>query len=421
MANNLSSNTVEDLARIFLKHAESSRVVTKTVNTQLLNGRFTPRTGGQVSMKRPHMYNSIETSDGDISLSTKSDIISGKATATVQDYLTVAMEWDNIEEALELDQLDAILKPAARRLVTDLEVNLGGYMLQNAGLSFGTVGTAITTWGDVASFGSLMHSVGVPNDSDWFSILNPFTVQNLADAQGGLASGDNQLVNTAWMKAQTSKDFGGMRVIMSNALNSYTTRAGADRTGALNSDPDVTYVTHKDTMLQTLVLKDLDADLPIKAGDVIEITGRNRLNLDTRQTAKNASGTPIVWRATVTADATAAVGIATVVVAGAAIFETDGQYNTVDSAPVEDDVVTILGAASTNLQPSLFYHQEAFGLGTVKLPKLFSTDTVATTEDGFSIRVSKYADGDANKQMVRFDLLPAFVTFNPFYGGTGWG
>ena len=60
-------------------------------------------------------------------------------------------------------------------------------------------------------------------------------------------------------------------------------------------------------------------------------------------------------------------------------------------------------------------------MATVKLPKLYSTDTVATTEDGFSIRVSKYADGDANTQKIRFDLLPAFVTFNPFFAGLGYG
>jgi len=52
---------------------------------------------------------------------------------------------------------------------------------------------------------------------------------------------------------------------------------------------------------------------------------------------------------------------------------------------------------------------------------LYATDTVATTEDGFSIRISKYADGDSNQQKVRFDMLPAFACFNPFFGGQGFG
>jgi hypothetical protein len=69
----------------------------------------------------------------------------------------------------------------------------------------------------------------------------------------------------------------------------------------------------------------------------------------------------------------------------------------------------------------MFYHKQAFGLGTVKLPKLYEGDTIATTEDGMSIRVTKYSDGDANKQKIRFDLLPAYATFNPFFAGQGFG
>jgi len=55
------------------------------------------------------------------------------------------------------------------------------------------------------------------------------------------------------------------------------------------------------------------------------------------------------------------------------------------------------------------------------LPKFYSTDTIATTGDGMSIRVCKYSDGDANTQKVRFDCLPAYATFNPFMAGHGFG
>ena len=87
----------------------------------------------------------------------------------------------------------------------------------------------------------------------------------------------------------------------------------------------------------------------------------------------------------------------------------------------DGDVVDVLSADSTTFQPNLFYHPQAFSLASVKLPKLFSTDTTVTTEDGFSLRVSKYADGDANVQKVRFDLLPAFAVLNPFFAGHGYG
>ena len=90
MANSLSSNVTRVVAKVFLEAFESSRVITKTVNTQLLAGRFNPSSGSNVDFKRPHDYNTIRTSGGDISSSTKSDIIAGKATGTVQDYFTAA-------------------------------------------------------------------------------------------------------------------------------------------------------------------------------------------------------------------------------------------------------------------------------------------------------------------------------------------
>jgi len=129
-----------------------------------------------------------------------------------------------------------------------------------------------------------------------------------------------------------------------------------------------------------------------------------------------------LWSGVVTADVTLGVsGDGTLVVAGPAIQETNGQYNTVDSALANNDVITILGAADAVYQPAMFFHKTAFGIGSVPLSKLFATDTIATTEDGMQIRITKYSDGAANKQKIRFDLLPAYATFNPFYAGQGYG
>lgn len=419
MANNLNSNITRKVARVFLDAFEASRVVTKTVDTQLLSGKFNPSSGSNVDFKRPHDYNSIRTSGGDISSSTKSDIVAGKATGTVQDYFTAATEWGNVEEALELDQLDQILEPMARRIVTDMELDFAAFIRNNAGLKYGTHGTAVDAWGDVAGAGATMDAIGAPMSAEKYYLMNPFTTTALASAQNGLNAADG-LVRTAWEKAQISQSFGGMMALTSNALSSFTSSDAADRAGALASTPDATYVTAKDSMQQTLSVSGLDGTV-IKAGDQVTITGVNRLNVATRQPMIDASGNPVPWTGTVVADATITGGAATIVVSGAAIYEANGQYNNVDAAPESGDVVTILGATSALYQPNLFYSKQAFGIATVKLPKLYSTDTIATTSDGFSIRVSKYSDGDANTQKIRFDLLPAYACFNPLFAGQGFG
>jgi hypothetical protein len=421
MANNLSSNVTRPLARVFLDAFETTRVITKSVNTQLLTGRFNPSTGSSVDFKRPHDYNSIRTAGGDISSSTKSDIISGKATGVVQEYFTVATEWSNIQEALELDQLDEIIAPMAKRIVTDVEVDFATYMQRNASLRYGTHGTAVDAWSDIAGAGALMDSIGIPMSEEKYYLMNPFTTTALASAQSGLSASDS-LVRTAWERAQISRQFGGVMALTATALGTFTSSTGADRAGTLTASPTATYVAAKDTMTQSLAVTAFQASMVVKAGELVTIAGVNRLNLSTKQPMLDATGAAVPWTGVVTADVTlGASGEGTLVVAGPAIFEANGQYNTVTAAPANGAVITIVSATATTYQPNLFFTKQAFGIGSVKLPKLYSTDTIATTSDGMSIRVSKYADGDANTQKVRFDFLPAYATFNPFFAGQGFG
>ena len=421
MANNLSSNVTRKVARVFLDAFENSRVITKTVDTQLLSDKFNPSSGSTVDFKRPHDYNTIRTTGGDISSSTKSSIIAGKATGTVQQYFTAATDWGNLEEAIQLDQLEDILAPMARRIVTDLELDFAAFMLKNSSLRYGTHGTAVDAWSDVAGAGAFMDSIGINPAADRYYLMNPFTVAGLASAQSGLNSVDS-LIRTAWENAQISTNFGGLRALSATTLASFTSSSGADRAGTLSAAPDATYVTAKDTMTQSLAVTAFQANMVVKAGELVTIASVNRLNCSTRQAMVSASGANIAWTGVVTADVTlGASGEGTLVVAGPAIYEANGQYNTVTAAPANGAVITIVSATATLYQPNLFYAKQAFGMGTVKLPKLYSTDTVATTSDGMSIRISKYSSGDANSQKIRFDLLPAYACFNPMMSGQGFG
>jgi len=423
MPNNISSNYTLTLSKAFLPAFESGRVVTKTVDTQMIS-EIGANNGGEVAVNRPHDYLAYRSADGDISSSGKSNIIAGKATAVVQPYITVAAEWSDFEQALQLGdkaKLAKILKPMATRAVTELETSLAAFMRKQGNLSIGSPGTAVDAWADIAGAGSLLHATGVPMDDTCYYVADPYSVQNLAGVQQGLNNGKDSLIDTAWEKSQVSNNVGGLQVIASNALSAFTSGTASDRAGALNGVPTATYVAHKDSMIQSIAVDGFSGTQTIKAGEIVEITGKYRLNQSTREMALGADGLGIKWRGTVTADVALAAGAGTLLVAGPAIFEAAGQYNTVNAALADGDVITILGAASTVYQPNLFYKKEAFGLATAELSKLFSTDTQFQTEDGISIRCCKYADGDSNKQMVRFDVLPAFAVFSPFMAGLGYG
>lgn len=420
MANNFDSNTSLKLMRKFLAKFEAARVITKTIDTQMLQGEHGPETGDTVYVKRPTDYATIRTSDGDISSSTKGSILTGRASATVQDYFTVALEWKNVDAALKADQLDELLAPAATRMVTDLELDLCDFMYKNCALSYGTPDQAIDAWGDVAGAGALMSASGVPDDLDRYYVMNDFACQNLANTQAGLNAGD-MLVSDAWQNAMLSKNVGGMRVMKSNALSTRTSSDTSDRAGTVDGAPTATYVAHKDTMIQDIAVTGFTGAPVIKAGEIVEITGVNRLSLATRKQIIGADGNPVLFRGTVTEDVTLSSGAGTLKVAGPAINESGGQYNTVAAAIAGGEVITILGSQNTVYQPALFYHKQAFGMSTIKLPKLKALDTIGKTEDGIAIRVTEYSDGDKNLHQIRFDLLPAYSCFNPFFAGQGFG
>jgi hypothetical protein len=423
MANSFDSNITRKLARVFLPAFESKRILSKTVNTQFLkNAPFNPSSGTVVDIKRPTDYVTVRTSGGDVSGSApNNDIITGKASATVQNYFTVDMEWDVVDEAIKMDQLKELIDPAADRIVTDLELDFGKFMYKNVNLSVGDPDTAVTTWDEVAEAGALMDAIGVPSANKHY-VINPFTQRTLASVQRSIGAAD-PLVSSAFQNATIAENFAGMKVMTGNALSSYTAGTLTTRTGTLSATPDATYVTAKDTMTQSLALTGLlPATGTIKAGEIIEITdnSRNRLGLNTREQLSK-DGAAIKWRGVVTADVTLSGGAGTVVVAGPAINESGGQYNTVSSALTSGDAIEILGTASTVYMPNMFYHKDAFAIGSVPIPKLYATDTVMTTRDGLQMRVSKGADILKNKQIVRFDLQPAYGVLNPFFAGQGFG
>ncbi|MDA3131690.1 P22 phage major capsid protein family protein [Atlantibacter subterraneus] len=420
--NKLDSNVSQIVLKKFLPGFMSDLVLAKTVDRQLLAGEINSSTGDSVSFKRPHQFSSLRTPTGDISGQTKNNIVSGKATGRVGNYITVAVECTQLEEAIKLNQLDEILAPVRQRIVTDLETELAQFMMRNGALSLGSPNTPINKWSDVAQTASFLKDLGV-KEGENYAVMDPWSAQRLADAQSGLHASD-QLVRTAWEQAQIASNFGGIRALMSNGLASRTQGAFGG-TLTVSTTPTVTYDSVKDTYQFSLTLAGATASVTgfLKAGDQIKFTSTYWLQQQSKQVLYNGSA-PISFTATVLSDANSTAGGAvTVTLSGVPIYDAapQQQYNAVSRAVTSGDAVTVVGTAGQTMKPNLFYNKFFCGLGTIPLPKLNSIDSAVATYEGFSIRVHKYADGDANVQKMRFDLLPAYVCYNPHMGGQFFG
>lgn len=430
MANNLNSNTSTIVLRKFLPGFMSDLVSCKTVNRQLIDdSSLNPRTGETTSVKRPTQAQAFRTSDGDMT-GNNSPIISGKASVTLQDYITVPVESTDIEQALKSDQWEELLMPVRQRMITELETSLNDFMLTNSSHLLGTAGTQVSKYSDISEVNAFMQAMGMPAGGRYAQI-NPFAQSNLADAQTGLASGNPNLVNDAWQQAKISRNFGGLTAYTSNALTSHT---AGNQVGngsiTVASAPTQTYAATKDTYTMSLALTGLTATTgTIAAGDVIRVTAASGgvywLNQETKQPFIDQSGAFVKWTATVVTGGTAdGSGNLTVVVTGPAIRDaTAPAYNSVSQAIASGDTVSVISAAAASgvTQPNLFYHKDAFGLCTVKLKKLAGWDGAVVNHEGFSIRLTQYSDATANTHGWRFDMLPAFAAFNPYMAGRFFG
>lgn len=330
------------------------------------------------------------------------------------------MDVDEVDEALRADQLDELLRPAARRIVVDFETDYAKFMLANTGGFTGAAGTSVTSWDHIAESGAYLEALGVPMDKMWCYAMNPFTQRRLASDQRSLGGETGMM--TANMRATITDNFAGMMVKTCTTLSTYTTGAGADRAGVVAAAPTQTYVTVKDTMQTQLAVSGFQANLEIKAGETITITGINMLNLSTRLPMIGESGTQVQYTATVTSDVTLdGSGAGTLVISGPAVNETNGQYNTVVSAIAGGEVVTLSGAADQIIQPNLAWHPDAFTVASIPIRKLRATDTIATTEDGLQLRVTRDSDFEANRNRYRFDFHPAYGVLNPFFAVQSYG
>jgi len=423
MPNNvLGSNYGTKVMKTIAAGFESAVVSCKTVDTQTIQGQHNSSTGDVIYIKRPASYKAIETDRGDLTGISKNIIGVGQIPATRQQVISVPVEWDQVEEALELNQLDETLAPIGEEVCTRLESNLNRFMLNNSALSYGTPGTPVNEWSDISGAQALMEAIGVPKTGKHYYQMDPFAKVALAGVQTGLSA--NGKVNTAWENAVVTDQLAGMTALSSNALNSYLTGTSTDRVGALSADPDVTWATHKDTMKQTLAVTGFTAGATIKAGETIIISGRYHTNPRNRQVIIGGDGNRLGWRATVVEDVTLdGSGDGSIVVTNAAIFDntSNNQFDNIDSALVSGDVVTILGNANTDYKPNLFYHRAAFVMGTVKLPKLYATDVNYKSKDGIEMRMVRYSDGDAGVQKLRVDIMPVFGVTNPLFAGKGFG
>lgn len=424
MANNLNSNVMNKLVRGYLKAGKASSVLTKTISRAIItdNDFKNPKSGDTAYARRPHDLTAVETSDGDLTSETANSIISGRAPVVAQDVVTVFYTWGMIEKALYLgdDAVTELMRATRVAVENKIETNIGTFAKNNLSHSLGTYGNPITTWEDCARVGAFARTMQFP-DGELYGFVNPFARMKLAGQAQGLFS--KEMAESAWEKAMVSRNVGGATILESNALPTHTTGTDwASDTVTLNATPTQTYLAAKDTLQTTLVLTGLDNGDTVLAGDRLQIATRYRVGQSNKGVILDASGNRIAWQCVVVTGGTVSGGTVSIVVQGPAIYEAGGQYNRLEAALTSGDAVTLLGTSATTYQQNIWWHKNALGLAFVDLEPLPALESkTATTESGFSIRISMGSNITTAKTTVRADVQPCLGVFEPDRGGIFWG
>ena len=134
----------------------------------------------------------------------------------------------------------------------------------------------------------------------------------------------------------------------------------------------------------------------MKAGDRFTIAGVYAVNPVSKDTLA------VLQEFVVQTDATAdGTGAATLTISPAII--TSGAFQTVSAAPADNAAITRVAA---NYVANLAFHKNAFGLVTVPLELPDGAAFKARQSDnGFSVRVVKDYDIDADVDIIRLDIL----------------
>lgn len=142
----------------------------------------------------------------------------------------------------------------------------------------------------------------------------------------------------------------------------------------------------------------------ITAGSVITIAGVNAVNPVSRQDTRSLQ--QFVVTANVASGATSIPIYPAIVATGA--------LQTVTASPANSAAVTIVGAANASYETDIVYHRDAFTLAMVRMDEPDAGASVTQmSDDGFSVKVTKFYDGINDNNIWRLDVLFGWAATYP--------
>lgn len=384
--------SISMITREALRVLENNLAFTKLVNRQYDSkyGVEGAKIGTVLNVRKPPRY--VGRTGQALSVE---GAVESQVQVTLNTQFGVDLQFSSQDLALTIDDFsDRFVKPAIAAVANKID-NDGLAKYKDIYHSIGTPGTTPSTLLSYLQTGQKLDEAAAPHDGLRSLVITPAMQVQIVNALTGLfhqAAAISQQYMTGKMGTAI-----GYEWFMSQNCNSHTVGAyaGTPRVNGANQS-GASLITDGWTASTSV----------LEVGDVFTIANVNSVNPQSRQ------NTGSLQQFVVTAQVTASGGGAKTISISPSITAS-GRNQTVNAAPADDALITVVGAASTVSPQGLAFHRDAFTLVSADLPLPAGVDMAARISDpqlGLSIRMVRAYDINTDNFPCRLDILYGWAT-----------
>lgn len=348
--------------------------------------------GESLTIRRP---NDFTVRDGRVAAA--QDVVEGKFTLNVDKFKGVDFKFTSEDLTLQIGDLtDRVIKPAMVQLGNQIDRDVAA-LYKDVWNWVGTPGQTVDSFADFAKAPTRLDLGAVPMD-DRYAVLSPTDEYGMLGSQTALYMQD--VAKSAYRDSSLGR-IAKVETYSSQNVQTHVRGTTDNTTPLVKGTQSTTWALSKDSGTMTLDTDGWDTVTTLKQGDVFTIDAVFAVNPVTKATLPHLQ--QFVVKADVTANATT-TSSTTLTISPPII--TDGAFQTVSAAALNDATITIMGTASTGYSQNMVFRKNAFALVMVPLIKPpGAVDVGRRSYKGFQVRVIPVYDGINDHSMWRLDVL----------------
>ena len=411
MANNIIL-TPKIFLRLALMDLGGSLKVVKNMSTSVSEefGKKDYKIGDTAQVRKPYRFIAGSGIGWD-----PQPVVDQVTPVQVKQVAHVHYMWDSVERTLDMREAQKLYtKPVAMAMGAQINATGATFAANNALSSVGTPGTAPNSQATYLAAGDRLVELGLPDNEELDLIIN--RRMSTAFVNGTVTYyNPTGAISQQFEKGEMQNGL-GYRIMRDQTINTHTNGtfsgsivvSGANQTadGGNNATMSLTISGLTGTLKQGDRFT-IGSSTSATVGGVNSVHPQTRLSTGVQQCftlVQDSAANPtsiVVSPAITPANLTGPVG--------------GNQYANVDSSPVDQAIITMIGTTGlTNIYQGLLMHENAFAFVNVPLwqPEkrgVLASESEQDPETGLAMSYLEYLDGDNRQSKTRFDSLYDFA------------